>query len=171
MQTPLEECAWIVNVGTKIPSSYTFCSWEKAEENRQQAENQRLQSIENYTRFITEHPENAEYWKNCLEREKIGKFEIMTWEEFHKREREAILADPMVEITAEQFNDALDILPPLRWVKKGGIEMFCCREMWSDTYTTQYAHDHRHGKYYSKMVDVCDPSTWIDKILIDQAEN
>ena len=169
MQTPLEECAWIVDVGVAIPSAYTFCAWEKAEENRLQAENQRLENIETYMRFITEYPDSADYWKSCLERQKSGKYEIMSWEEFHRREREAILAGAMTEITAEQFNDALDALPPLRWVNHGGVEMFCCREMWTGTYTTQYARDHKTGKYYSKMVDACDPSTWIDKILMAQA--
>lgn len=165
MQTSLEECAWIIDTGTKIPSAFTFCAWDEAEQNRQRAENQRLENIETYTSFITKHPESADYWKSCLERERNSKFEIVSWEEYHRREREAILSHPMSEITEEQFNDAMNALPPLRWVNKGGIEMFCCREMWTGTYSTQYAHDHKSGKYYSKMVDVCDPSTWIDKIL------
>ena len=46
-----------------------------------------------------------------------------------------------------------------------GVEMFCMSEMYSDTYTTQYAYDHRTGKYYCKMVDSEDTSTWIHTLL------
>ena len=51
------------------------------------------------------------------------------------------------------------------WCTVEGVEMFCMSEMWTGTYTTQYAHDHRTGKYYSKMVDVTDRDTWINTYL------
>ena len=41
--------------------------------------------------------------------------------------------------------------------------MFCTSEMLTGTYTTQYAA--YNGKYYSKIVDVTDESTWIYNCL------
>ena len=32
-------------------------------------------------------------------------------------------------------------------------------------FTNQYAHDLHSGRYYSKLVDAEDPSTWIHEIL------
>lgn len=34
----------------------------------------------------------------------------------------------MQEITAERYNDMLNILPPQRWTKKNGAESFICPE-------------------------------------------
>ena len=66
------------------------------------------------------------------------------------------------EVTEEQFNAALDVLPPLKWCTIDGIEMFCISEMTDGTYTTQYAHNEHNGKYYCATVDVMDKSTWIN---------
>ena len=65
----------------------------------------------------------------------------------------------------QEYEDALNVLPPLYWCTVNGVEMFCMSEMYSDTYTTQYAYDHRTGKYYCKMVDSEDTSTWIHTLL------
>ena len=65
------------------------------------------------------------------------------------------------EVTEEQFNDALDVLPPLKWCTIDGIEMFCISEMTDGTYTAQYART-PDGKYYCATVDVMDKSTWIN---------
>jgi hypothetical protein len=67
------------------------------------------------------------------------------------------------EITREDFYEALDCLPPLKWCTKSNVEMFCMREMYTGTYTTQYAK--KDGKYYSAMVDVTDENTWIHNRL------
>ena len=38
-------------------------------------------------------------------------------------------------------------------------------EMYTETYTKQYAYDSKNDRYYVKYVDVKDRSTWIDNIL------
>ncbi|MCI8404288.1 MAG: hypothetical protein HFG29_10780 [Eubacterium sp.] len=45
------------------------------------------------------------------------------------------------------------------------LEVLSMPEMYSGTYTKQYAYDNQSGKYYSKMVDSEDKSTWIHKLL------
>lgn len=92
-------------------------------------------------------------------------FQVMDIAEFKKIERERILSGKLKRITEEKYEDAFDVLPPLYWCTVDGISMFCMSEMYSGTYTTQYAHDHRTGKYYSKMVDSEDTSTWIHHLL------
>ncbi|MGL5436016.1 MAG: hypothetical protein ACRDBO_11535, partial [Lachnospiraceae bacterium] len=70
---------------------------------------------------------------------------------------------PLKETTEEQFEEALNVLPPLKWCTIDGIEMFCMSEMYTATYTNQYAR--YEGKYYKKMVDVTDKSTWLNNYL------
>lgn len=92
-------------------------------------------------------------------------FQAMTFGEFLKREREKILSDPMTEITEEKYNEMLDVLPPLAWCTRNGIEEFCMEEFYTGSYTSQYAHDKSTGKYYTKIVDYRDKTTWIDALL------
>lgn len=47
-------------------------------------------------------------------------------------------------------------------------EEFCSREMYSGTYTTQYAFQLVTGRYFAKMVDCADSSTWLSTILAQQ---
>lgn len=111
---------------------------------------------------------SREYWKEqitaCEKKIQAG-CQVITFDEFEKKQRKKLLSDKLTEITAEKFEDAFEVLPPLCWCTLDGVEMFCMSEMYSGTYTTQYAHDHRTGKYYSKMVDSEDKSTWIHNLL------
>lgn len=68
-------------------------------------------------------------------------------------------------MTAEDWHDALDILPPVNWVQVDGVDEFYMSERLTAYYTTQYAHDLRFGKYYCKTVDMLDPKTWIHNYL------
>ena len=76
-------------------------------------------------------------------------FQVMETDKFQKIERERILSGKLKRVTEQEYEDALNVLPP----------------MYSYTYTTQYAYDHRTGKYYCKMVDSEDASTWIHTLL------
>lgn len=108
------------------------------------------------------------YWKEQItayEKKIQAGCQVIFFETFKKMQKEKLLSDKLTEITAEKFEDAFDVLPPLCWCTIDDVEMFCMSEMYSDTYTTQYAHDHRTGKYYCKMVDSADKSTWIHKLL------
>ena len=101
-----------------------------------------------------------QYYTNDLKHLKV-----METDKFQKIERERILSGKLNRVTEQEYEDALNVLPPLYWCTVNGVEMFCMSEMYSDTYTTQYAYDHRTGKYYCKMVDSEDTSTWIHTLL------
>lgn len=167
---PLSECVCIVNVARKIPQMYTYCLPEEAENAKKQAEESDREWAVQCRKNAERYPENAESQLRYAKEHEEACYEIMDFETFHKREREAILSGPLESITEEQFNDMLDVLPPLRWETHNGIEEFCMREMWTGTYTTQYAHVHGTDEYYSKMVDCADRSTWIHNILMKRKE-
>ena len=92
----------------------------------------------------------------------------MTYGEWLNFERERLLAPEMVEITKQDYEDALNVLPPRNWHTRNNIEEFCSREMYSGTYTTQYAFQLVTGRYFTKMVDCADSSTWLSTILAQQ---
>ena len=89
----------------------------------------------------------------------------MTYVEFEAHQRRMLLAGEPEEISEERFYEQFNVLPPIKWVTIGGVEMFCMCEMWTGSYTNQYAHDHKTGKFYTKMVDSADRDTWIHKYL------
>lgn len=105
----------------------------------------------------------VEYWTSRIEKMKRTHMSVMTHSEFKEKEKEAYLSRPMREITEEEFNYYMNILPPLHWVTKNGVEEFCMREMFSSTFTNQYAR--AGNKYYAKYVDAADETTWIDQTL------
>lgn len=109
-----------------------------------------------------------DYWKGVLksyEEEARAGCEVMSYTAFMHHTKKHLLDGKLTEVTEEKFNDALNVLPPLHWTTRNGVEMFCMSEMYIYTLTTQYAHDHRTGKYYSAMVDVKDERTWICELL------
>lgn len=55
-------------------------------------------------------------------------------------------ARPVVEITAEQWHDALEVLPPARWGRSDGIESFQMCEL-HDGRTT-YTYVRAAGRYF-----------------------
>ena len=104
-----------------------------------------------------------DFSQNSLKTPKKREYKVITWNEYEALKRKRYIDDGEIkEVTEEQFNDALDVLPPLKWCTIDGIEMFCISEMTDGTYTSQYAHDKHNGKYYCATVDVMDKSTWIN---------
>lgn len=104
-----------------------------------------------------------EYWAERIEKLSQTKMSVMTVSEFREKERSAYLSIPMREISAEEFDYFLNILPPAKWETRSGVEEFCMSEMLSGPFTSQYA---RAGdKYYTKYVDITDENTWIDQTL------
>ena len=71
----------------------------------------------------------------------------------------------MKEISQEDFDEALCVLPPMKWIRNERYSMFCMSEMWSYSFISQYLRDKVTGKCYTTMVDIHDESTWLDKIL------
>lgn len=120
--------------------------------------------------LVTSHLENygGDYWKEQVS--EIGKkvfagCKVMSYEQFKQLERNKILTGEVTEITKEHFNEMMDVLPPLYWCNHHNVEMFCMSEMYSGSYTNQYAYDLVNGKYYTAMVDSLDSGTWIDRLL------
>jgi uncharacterized protein (DUF885 family) len=110
----------------------------------------------------------GEYWedqvKAITKQVKTG-CKLMSYEQFKEAERKHLLNGELTEVTADQFDDALNVLPPICWTTHNNVEMFCMCEMYTGSYTSQYAHDKRTGKYYTKLVDCKDRSTWICELL------
>ena len=140
---------------------------ETPEEGIKRAENYYIESLE----LVKCHWVNygGDYWKKQITeyQNKVNAgCQVMTYDEYKKLERKKLLSDDLKEVTAEAYEDAFEVLPPLKFCKIQGVEMFCISEMYTGSYTTQYAKF--NGKYYSKMVDVCDKSTWIYNYLIKE---
>lgn len=147
------------------PSIYVFIEeWEDPQEKLASAYRSRDESIKTWTRHIANYPECTEFL-DYLKQEQKRSFEVMTYGEFLDFEKTKLLSGPLTEITEERFQEMLDVLPPLLWGVVDGVEQFCISEMYTGTYTDQYAHDLKAGKYYTKMVDAADCSTWINNFL------
>lgn len=153
----------IMTIGA-IPSIYDYVregeNEEKALESAVLALYQEAIEVEEYA---VKYPKNAEYWKaraNEYRRESESA-KIVTWEEFQKIQRDFFISEKPVEVSEEDYYEHLDVLPPIHYISRNGFTMFCMSEMYTGTYTTQYARDNKTGKYYCLTVDVTDPETWI----------
>ncbi len=155
---------WIINITTCTAWGYTDTD-EKATAKLREAEQYEKDSAELCESNATNYPSMSEYFKKQAEQHRAAKFEIMSFEEYQRRQREKLLAGDPIEETAEEYNNALDILPPAHWVTIDGVTEFCMSERYTGTYTTQHAHDLRTDKYYCKTVDMCDKSTWIHNYI------
>jgi hypothetical protein len=149
---------WVVDVNKMYPYSYSN-SKEGAEELLQKALRQQEEDIKTWEGHIKNYPE-AEHFKNYLTDAKNKQYKIMSYDEYKQLERNYFTSKPLTEITAEQFNEMLNVLPPLKWCTKHNIEMFCMSEMLTGTYTSQYMYNLVTNKYYHKIVDITDQTTW-----------
>jgi len=113
----------------------------------------------------TENNKNypSEFAENRIKEYSEKTYSIMLYDDFLNYERETLLSKPAIEITEEQFNDSLNVLPPLKWCTMNGVNQFLMSEFYTGTYTTQYAR--KNNKYYCKMVDAYDQKTWLHNIL------
>jgi hypothetical protein len=96
-------------------------------------------------------------------RDESGKYSVMTWAEFENAQRAFYLGDAPEEITQEKFQDAFEVLPPLKYHGGAGFESFLMSEFHSIPYTHQYIRVTKDGKdrYFSKLVDATDRQTWM----------
>ena len=156
----------ILAVDTSTLTVYDFLGdGESEQELLQRAYNSNTRNIAHYEAIITENPESNSdgFFTKQLENAKKREYKVVTWNEYITLKRKRYIDNGEIkEVTEEQFNAALDVLPPLKWCTIDGIEMFCISEMTDGTYTVQYAHDKHNGKYYCATVDVMDKSTWIN---------
>ncbi len=91
-------------------------------------------------------------------------YKVMTFAEYQELKREKYISMPLNEISEERYEEMLDVLPPLQYGQNEGLESFFCREYYEGTYTNQYAK--HNGKFYQKLVDITDSSTWIHNFLV-----
>lgn len=102
---------------------------------------------------------NTEQWS-------LGGYEVMTMAEFVAIQRAFMLADPLVEIDEDRFMEMLEVLPPENWHRdKQGVQKFFMSEYQTASYTEQYAQFGE--RYFVRVVDVNDESTWITRKEIE----
>ena len=94
--------------------------------------------------------------------DQISRFGITERELDAAFEREQrYLTQPVKEITEDQWDEALGVLPPENWhTTAEGINVFFMCEYQIGTVTQQYGRF--NGKYIVKNVDVTDKTTWIN---------
>lgn len=127
------------------------------------ANDSKKEDIDLYTKYIKKYPKKSDYWEGQLEAAKKKNYQIIKdYDTFAKMEKQRFCSREPQEITKEEYYNARDVLPPILWGTRGNCEMFCMREMYTGSITTQYAYNLVDGKYYSKLVDVTDKETWID---------
>ena len=122
----------------------------------------RQNDIDTWTRHSKNYPDNDTF-KGYLEQAKNKEYRVMAWEEYQKGERDYYINKPMMEVTEDRYSEMLNVLPPRYWMTINGVEMFCMSEMLTGSYTSQYARI--GGRYYTKIVDMLDRSTWINNYL------
>lgn len=104
------------------------------------------------------------YWLRAYKNQyRFEDLEVMTFKEYIYRHDKFYTDKPIREVTEEEYNEQLNILPPLKWVTINEVEEFCCMEMYSGTITSQYCR--YKGKYYTKYVCIYDKSTWLHNYI------
>ncbi len=131
----------------------------KAEIENRERESANEYEFETWENHCKNYPD-VDSFKAYLKQAQNKKYEIMTFEEFLQKQKDYYINQPLTEITAEKYEEMLNILPPLKWCTIGNIEMFCMSEFLTGAYTSQYLHDKETDKYYHKIVDITDKSTW-----------
>ena len=101
--------------------------------------------------------------ENARERGYTDTYKVMSYEAYRMAKREKYLSMPLNDIMDEQYYDMLDVLPPLRYGNNEGLQSFFLSEFYDETYTNQYASCHE--KFYQKLVDITDKSTWIHNFI------
>ena len=121
-----------------------------------------------YEKNLVEHPNLAQEWQRGLERsEKIlqSGLRAVTWEEYETLQREKWLSKEPKEITAKEYDEALNVLPPKNWIRNERYSMFFIGECTTMSFYGQYLYDRKTGKHYYALTDILDESTWLDKML------
>lgn len=135
----------VVDTSTCTLYDFTASSWRgprTPEEVLKAAQNSAADDVRRYENILNSggYDDRKEYWTECLEAAKARTFSTMTYGDFLNAQRERLLSDPMQEITEQQFDDALNVLPPLAWHTRHNVEEFCSREFETGSYTMQYAY-------------------------------
>jgi hypothetical protein len=103
------------------------------------------------------------------------KLELMTYDEFLKRQAKEFADKPVVIVSKSNWWDALECLPPVRWHDRDGMNVFFMSEFYTGSYTTMYVKveapcgARSQTTYASKTVDIEDESTWITRAQATEA--
>jgi len=154
----------LVIVNIKKPSTlYTFVEEGDGMEELQRAIDSYRKDAETWQSHIINYPSNAEHYKKYLQEAQEATFIIVSLKEYEEIRRKYYLDRPLKEIDAETWDNMLNVLPPLKWVTIDGVNEFLLSEFLSGPYTDQYAR--KNGKYYTKIVDAYDKTTWLHNFL------
>lgn len=148
--------------------SFTLCKIDEVDASIKRAQEFYANDVETYKHHLIYFPNMSDHWQKQLEIcESVLKagFEAITWEEYVNRQREKWLSKEPKEITREEYDEALNVLPPKVWIQNERYSMFFIGECTTMTYYGQYLYDKVSGKYYTALTDIYDESTWLDKML------
>lgn len=93
------------------------------------------------------------------------RYEVMTLGQYDAAERTYYLSQPLTEITPERFDDMLNILPPVAWQHRDGVERFIISEAEQGYFHMQFAK--RGERCFCRPVHVREQATWITGKEID----
>jgi len=148
--------------------SFTSCKESEVSANIKKAREFYEKEKKSQRRLIMAYPKEKEYWQKALDRTKkilASGFRAVTWEEYEKLQRGKWLSKEPKEISKKEYNEALNVLPTKCWIQNERYSMFFIGECTTMTYYGQYLYDKVSGKYYTALTDICDKSTWLDKML------
>lgn len=91
---------------------------------------------------------------------------ILTEKQYEAKQR-ALYIKPPKEITEERFYEMLDVMPPLRWVTRNGVQSFILAEPLDLNYYTQFAK--YNGKYYTATIEYGNKETYLENVLTKEA--
>ena len=147
---------------------FTNCKESEVSANIERAKEYYERDKKCYESHLVEYPDNAEYWQGQLDKVKKvleSGFRAVTWEEFKKLQREKWLSKEPEEVTYEQYNYALEVVPPKKICSNERFFMFFVGECTTMSFYGNYLYERATGKYYYAMADILDKSTWLDKML------
>lgn len=162
----MENDRFIVNLYNY--ESFTCCALADVDKEISRARDFYQKDVETYEHHLVHYPNMAEHWQHELERcQNVlnAGFKAVDWEEYQKLQREKWLSKEPKEITREDYDYALNVLPPKKWIQNERFSMFFIGECTTMTFYGQYLYDKVSGKYYTALTDICDESTWLDKML------
>jgi hypothetical protein len=147
---------------------FTLCKESEVSANIERARKYYEDDKSTLESHLVNYPNMADHWQTQLDRTKkilVSGFRSVTWDEYKELQREKWLSKEPKEITQKEFDYALNVLPPKCWIQNERFSMFFIGECTTMTYYSQYLYDKASGKYYTALTDICDESTWLDKML------
>lgn len=92
-------------------------------------------------------------------------YEPMSYDAFAAAQRGHYLDKPITEVTAERWDEMLNVLPPMHWERADGVERFVMSEAIDGLFNEQYARC--DDRYFSAVVNRRDRSTWLTRAKIE----